>query len=106
MNRIAFALLIAYIAELKSHGGSLDRYNIEHIDQLTHPTESTHASASERDIKFMFDAMLDGRKIEAIKAYRTLTNTALKESKDAIEAFMSRIHRHPMTGNNGAPNAV
>lgn len=29
------------------------------------------------------------RKIEAIKAHRTLTNFGLKESKDAVEAAMS-----------------
>lgn len=33
-------------------------------------------------------AMADDRKIEAIKAFRTLTGYPLKESKDAIESVM------------------
>lgn len=35
----------------------------------------------------MFASMKDGKKIEAIRAYRMLTGEGLKESKDAIEAI-------------------
>jgi len=37
-------------------------------------------------VKGMFAAMSDGRKIDALKAYRALTGATLKESKDAIES--------------------
>jgi hypothetical protein len=39
-------------------------------------------------VKHLFAAMADGRKIEAIKAFRSLTGNGLKESKDAIESVM------------------
>ena len=39
-------------------------------------------------VKGLFDAMANGRKIEAIKAYRALTGEGLKPSKDAVETVM------------------
>lgn len=33
-------------------------------------------------------ALRDERKIDAIKAYRVITGQGLKESKDAVEAFL------------------
>lgn len=39
----------------------------------------------------MFDHMLAGRKIDAIKEHRSLTGMGLKESKDEIERIMFRL---------------
>lgn len=41
----------------------------------------------------MFKALIDDRKIEAIKACRQLTGMGLKESKDAIEHLYSCLGR-------------
>jgi ribosomal protein L7/L12 len=35
--------------------------------------------------------MANGRKIEAIKAHRTMTGFGLKESKDAVDSVMDRV---------------
>jgi ribosomal protein L7/L12 len=37
--------------------------------------------------------MSDDKKIEAIKAYRTLTGAGLLEAKNAVEAVMNRAAR-------------
>ena len=42
------------------------------------------------DVNEMLRAMADNRKIEAIKAHRSLTGSPLKESKDIIEAAMGQ----------------
>jgi hypothetical protein len=39
------------------------------------------------------DALFQGRKIEAIKLYRQLTDVGLKEAKDFIEALEARLKR-------------
>lgn len=42
---------------------------------------------SEEAMNSLTDALLQGRKIEAIKLYRELTGLGLKESKEEIEAI-------------------
>lgn len=44
---------------------------------------------SSRDVVEMMSAMAQGRKIEAIKYCRALTNYGLKEAKDMVEAAQS-----------------
>ena len=39
-------------------------------------------------VNYLFAAMAGGRKIEAIKAFRSLTGEGLKVSKDAVESVM------------------
>lgn len=41
------------------------------------------------EVDNLLRAMKDNKKIEAIKAYRTLTGAGLKESKDAVEGNYS-----------------
>lgn len=45
----------------------------------------TRNTVKEADVDELLKAVKEGRKIDAIKAYRCLTNAGLKESKDAIE---------------------
>lgn len=46
--------------------------------------------------------ILDGKKIEAIKAYRKQTGMGLKESKEAIEKIMARSGIVPQSAGCGA----
>ena len=41
------------------------------------------------------NALIDCKKIEAIKLYRTLTGAFLKESKDAVEAVIIGCKKYP-----------
>jgi hypothetical protein len=46
---------------------------------------------SDAAMKSLTDALLAGRKIEAIKIYRELTGLGLRESKDEVEAIEARL---------------
>ena len=48
---------------------------------------------SAEDVVSLVRAMGNGRKIDAIKHYRTLTGEGLKESKDAVEFVMNRFYQ-------------
>lgn len=50
-----------------------------------------HKADVSRAVVDLFGHMLCERKIEAIRNYRALTGYGLKESKDAVEAVMSRL---------------
>lgn len=47
----------------------------------------TDQTPTEQQLKEISDALIQGKKIEAIKAYRTATGTGLKEAKEAIETI-------------------
>jgi ribosomal protein L7/L12 len=76
----------------------LDGYEIEDILDLVNvinppPQVAPYVPAPTADINFasgslydLMSAIANGRKIDAIKAYRLLTGYGLKESKDAVEA--------------------
>jgi ribosomal protein L7/L12 len=42
-------------------------------------------------VHVLMNSMADGRKIDAIKAHRSLTGDGLKESKDAVDAVMNYV---------------
>jgi hypothetical protein len=42
-------------------------------------------------VRHLVQSMADGKKIDAIKAFRTLTGDGLKESKDAVERVTDRF---------------
>mgnify|MGYP001822277066 CR=1 FL=1 len=51
---------------------------------------------SEEQTRAITDALLDGRKIEAVKIYREATGTGLKESKEFIESLTDTLReKHP-----------
>lgn len=43
------------------------------------------------ELKYLFDYMLNNRKIDAIKEYRQLTGAGLKEAEDEVERIMDSI---------------
>ena len=51
---------------------------------------------SEEQLKAMTDALIAGRKIEAIKIYREATGLGLKEAKEAVEKLVDELSAtHP-----------
>ena len=96
LNNIKFARLISYISSWSKSDLSL--HQIECIEEcvkdiINPPTDTTMTTAQVRnEVDTMFSAYAKGQKIEAIKAYRTLTGYGLKESKDAIEQLIRTCH--------------
>lgn len=90
MNAIKFAELISYITVVCNH--RIDLQSIEGIElrikELIEPNAVQPLAVPKVNLQPMFEAMCNGRKIEAIKAYRELTGEGLKEAKDAIESIM------------------
>lgn len=86
LDKIAFANVVKYVMELRPE----IFFNPQDLDDLIdipipEPVKS-YALPSE------VDALLaafnqPGKKIEAIKAYRSLTGAVLKEAKDAVERY-------------------
>jgi ribosomal protein L7/L12 len=68
----------------------LDPSDIEALVRLTTPTRG---GPCERTVRELMCAIASGRKIEAIKSYRVLTDVDLKEAKDAVEASMNHCAR-------------
>lgn len=92
MNLIRFGRLV----NILSHWGmrELSSEEMEELNGLVQPDPVTNAAPVERVtvsyklVDELLEAMKNKNKIEAIKAYRMLTNEELKESKDAVEKYM------------------
>jgi ribosomal protein L7/L12 len=89
LDKIKFALLIAYISNIVSRQ-SIDSTDISKLDDLIDievPAQVANIVKCS-DVDQLMALMNEGtRKIEAIKAYRTLTGVSLKESKDTVEKY-------------------
>lgn len=92
LSRTAFARLISYLSH--NAGVEFAEFDIENIDAMITFEEPAKLSdilpapkASAVDVDSLLAAFKAGTKIEAIKAYRTLTGYGLKETKDAIESY-------------------
>lgn len=86
MDKIAFAQLIGYISS--NMATPMERHKIEYVESLiaSSVTVQKPVMADAGMINYMLKSIKANQKIEAIKAYRSLTGYGLKESKDAIEA--------------------
>lgn len=60
------------------------------IDETFRHINGLIAAKAALDITDLLNAIKKGEKIEAIKAYRSLTNMGLKESKDAVEKYIAQ----------------
>lgn len=85
MDRFQFGKLINVL----SHWGmrELELHEVKELDVLIAPnpvSTQERPIVSEQVVTDLMSAMREGRKIDAIKAYRSLTNAGLKESKDAV----------------------
>lgn len=84
LDKLKFATLIAYIQSCDD--SYLEPYQIEKIDSLIDINAAPDRIYPKiSDIEYLLVAIKFGRKIEAMKAYRSLTGFGLKESKDMIE---------------------
>lgn len=87
MNTVKFAALVSWLTQCRAQSDvKFSEYELEtlqqYISNLTEPNKF-----AETEIENLLKAMKNGQKIEAIKAYRALTEMGLKESKDAIERY-------------------
>ncbi len=88
MNMNKFATFISYLT-VKT-GYQFEEYQIDtmanYISSLMPETQKNYVDAEV--VNTLIKSMSrDGQKIEAIKAYRTLTGLGLKESKDIVEKY-------------------
>ena len=95
MNKLQFAQLVCLI--VARTGRELTMHDIADLEVLTkvapeheicNLVEMNNCNLVE--MNNMLTAMRDGRKIDAIKAHRALTQMGLKESKNAVELVMNK----------------
>jgi ribosomal protein L7/L12 len=86
-----FALIIALMAlSVARSAAALSRGPVPNVlrSEPAPAPEAFAAAASSAGISAQVAALVaQGKKIEAIKQYRTETRSGLKEAKDAVEAF-------------------
>ncbi len=95
MDRLGLARLIAYLCALH-RGHAYDRYEISQIDSIIAEGIQSKPPATvptPQDARDLLLAIVGERKIDAIKAYRSLTGDGLKESKEAVERVMDLMPR-------------
>lgn len=90
LDKIKFAKLVAHCV---SNGMSAGEWEVEKLDELTQmnvePVE-VPGKANPALLNELMRAIHAGEKIAAIKAYRSLTGSYLKEAKDAVEKDWKR----------------
>lgn len=89
LDKIAFAKVVALVARIVQ-GGQIVGHDIDELDHLIDIPipEPVKSYALPSEVDALLAAMNQpGKKIEAIKAYRSLTGAGLKESKDAVERY-------------------
>lgn len=100
MNMIKFTQLVANITRQHAISFTDDelKWMLDTIKDGTEPTQQPIfqppsnqqiQAASGQEVMDMMNAMATGKKIEAIKACRSLTGLGLKEAKDMIETAMN-----------------
>ena len=101
LDTISFARLVSYVQGLTRF--EFGTIHLETMLDLTDKPEPQQALGNfintenvktgreiHESIQKMARSLAAGRKIEAIKEYRSLTGTYLKEAKDAIELFPTK----------------
>lgn len=85
------AKLVSFVTSLMDE--EMNEYAIERLFDLVkacYPV-TVEAKPFKVDLKPLFDAMLNNRKIDAIKEYRQLTGECLKYAHADVIGFMNRI---------------
>lgn len=90
LNKMQFAKLVTFVGGMCGH--SLSEDELYKLDELTTPQLVTSISGrptvAEVDVDDLMGRMnAKTNKIDAIKAYRQITNAGLKEAKDAVEKY-------------------
>lgn len=100
LDKIAFAKVVAHCVY---NGMSAGEYEVEELDNLIDipVPEPVKSYSLPSEVDALLAAMNQpGKKIEAIKAYRSLTGAGLKESKDAVERYWNESPRASFDGDN------
>jgi ribosomal protein L7/L12 len=90
MNIIKFAKLISFMSN-RFRFSFEDDTLMSIAGSVQEIVEAEQSDKPKFNLAPMFDYMLAGKKIEAIKEHRALTGMPLKESKDEIERLMYRF---------------
>jgi ribosomal protein L7/L12 len=91
MDKISFARLATFISALS--GRAIPSDDLREIDMLL--SASGVGRCDPVVVNTLMQHIRSGSsKVEAIKAYRTLTGLGLKESKDAVEAYWPVMSEH------------
>ncbi len=90
MNIIKFANFISYLTVLfnQSDKGKLSEFEIEVIRNHINDIADAKLITPNVNLIPMFDFILAGKRIDAIKEHRRLTGMGLRESKDEIERLI------------------
>lgn len=95
MNTVRFAMFINYLTKLGMPEVSLCEMQAVH-DQAANLTDLPAGKVSYNEVDALLMAMgVEGKKIEAIKAYRALTGADLRTSKDAVERYWKPVAMEP-----------
>lgn len=89
LDKYTFARLIAFIGNTYAvtvHADTMQE--IDDIVNIPEPEPLPAARANPAEVDELLYLMVDStRKIEAIKAYRTLTGASLKDAKESVERY-------------------
>jgi ribosomal protein L7/L12 len=84
MNELDKMVFVSYLTGMV--GRQLETFEIERLFNRLPPTKCNIDVLNE-----LMQAISNGRKLDAIKAHRTLTGFGLRESKDAVERYWPHI---------------
>lgn len=88
LNMFSFARLVSYITKISNVLPSqVEITDIHAMVTNCLPEQSPTSRCDDSELHNLLSAMQVGKKIEAIKAHRSLTGYGLKESKDAVEKY-------------------
>jgi ribosomal protein L7/L12 len=93
-NVTAFGALISYVTKLTDR--ALDRFEVGNLEAFVKESNEQSAynpnSVVVTNVNYLLDSLANNKKIDAIKAYRALTGSPLKDSKEIIEKVYNSIH--------------
>jgi ribosomal protein L7/L12 len=84
-------LLLDKLVDLAGEAARERALRFEAEDKLHKAEREARSAPGVADVDALMDALSEQRLIEGIKAYRVLTGSGLKESKDAVERVLGRI---------------
>lgn len=82
-----FGKLTAAVARMMDH--AIDASEIEWLHDIA--SNIAAVEPPKADLVPLFSAMIESKKIEAIKEYRTLTGCSLIDSKNEVERIMGKF---------------
>lgn len=86
LDRMKFAALVGWIAGRFAVQMDYDDYRmLDNLVDIDVTPVEVPGKANPADINALMSAIHQGNRIDAIKAYRSLTGFGLKEAKDAVE---------------------